>query len=663
MCAAFRSALLREISRAATRGFGSGVSLSRVKLWCQDLQRLRAWEAAARLVLRGWGPFRMRPAAQDVKIGYFGKAARQKADVGAALPATTASTVPPGPSIAARAAPCRGRVELNTLTTNRAQSTAVRSILLAGAAAFAFALASSLISAAETPGADELQPSSSAAYPFEEEVPPIGDNNTLTEVQIRYCLAQIIRIEAMRPLLNRYRPEQVDYFNRAVADYNSRCGRYRYEGDAHEDAKTVVDANRSQIESDARDAYTKRFAAKKKPAVASKPATTPTPQAKVEPQVSAPAPAVAEAPALVGQPAGAAPPRGEAKGTEPSKPTPAPPPQVERQVVAPSPPATAPRPAEVSQAAAAPPTSEARGTEPSKTLPALPQPQVEQQAAAPSPPAAVSRSAQVSQAAAAVPAGREAKAAEPSPAAPVTQTQEAGQPPSRFTPAVKPRAPPSDLSAGATPPEGGTKPTEPSKPAPAATQPTAEQQPAAQARAPEAAQAAGAAPSGGEAKAAEPSAPPAAEAPQPEKEQQAAQPPSAGVQPAPLPAGQSPAAAPPTPPTLARAETKPDSNTEAVLARFTDAVQRTGSQVLDERYYPAAARDKGWEGASQIEVRFAAGGFIQSIRLADSSGHPPLDDTALDIARNIRFPDEPDELHSREFVVRFPIVFRLQKLQ
>jgi len=192
---------------------------------------------------------------------------------------------------------------------------------------------------------------------------------------------------------------------------------------------------------------------------------------------------------------------------------------------------------------------------------------------------------------------------------------------------------------------------------PAPSQTTAEQQAVTQAPPPQAAGAPGPLPSGTETKATEPTSPPAAV---PTQTGHAVTQPPAAAQPAAGPTGPPPAA-PPT--TLALAETKPERSAEAVLARFTEDVQRAGSQVLDERYYPAAARDKGWEGTSQIEVRFAAGGFIQSIRLAQSSGHPPLDDTALDIARNIRFPDEPAELQSREFTVRFPVVFRLQKSQ
>ena len=58
------------------------------------------------------------------------------------------------------------------------------------------------------------------------------------------------------------------------------------------------------------------------------------------------------------------------------------------------------------------------------------------------------------------------------------------------------------------------------------------------------------------------------------------------------------------------------------------------------------------------EVRYAAGGFIQSIVIAESSGSPALDEQALAVARMSRLPKAPEELSGQAFAVRFPIVFR-----
>ena len=104
--------------------------------------------------------------------------------------------------------------------------------------------------------------------------------------------------------------------------------------------------------------------------------------------------------------------------------------------------------------------------------------------------------------------------------------------------------------------------------------------------------------------------------------------------------------------------TKPDAALNAALDRFVREVRRASWQIIDQRDYPEGARDKGWEGIAQIDVHFAAGGYIKSIILGESSGYPLLDDRALSIARSLRFPVVPAELQSREFAVRFPIAFR-----
>src|SRR5207344_2287505 len=112
---------------------------------------------------------------------------------------------------------------------------------------------------AANPTAAELESHSRAASPFDEEVAPLGAGGPLSDPQLRYCLAQIIRIDAVRPILNRYKHDQVDYFNALVADFNSRCGHFSYEKGALEGAKQVVEGSRPQIENAARDAYRARF--------------------------------------------------------------------------------------------------------------------------------------------------------------------------------------------------------------------------------------------------------------------------------------------------------------------------------------------------------------------------------------------------------------------
>jgi TonB family protein len=112
-------------------------------------------------------------------------------------------------------------------------------------------------------------------------------------------------------------------------------------------------------------------------------------------------------------------------------------------------------------------------------------------------------------------------------------------------------------------------------------------------------------------------------------------------------------AAPPT--------TTPSSKDPA-LAKFARDIQRAGTRVIDRRNHPAlASMGKNWSGKTQIEVQFAAGGYISRIVLAESCGHAPLDEKALELARTIVFPLVPKALSTREFSVRFPIEFRSGK--
>lgn len=55
-----------------------------------------------------------------------------------------------------------------------------------------------------------------------------GPQRILGPSEIRYCLAEDIRIEAMRPLARS--PDEIDTFNGFISDFNARCGEYRYRG-------------------------------------------------------------------------------------------------------------------------------------------------------------------------------------------------------------------------------------------------------------------------------------------------------------------------------------------------------------------------------------------------------------------------------------------------
>jgi hypothetical protein len=86
-----------------------------------------------------------------------------------------------------------------------------------------------------------------------EERPPVGYGLEHSVGQIRYCLAEKIRISAAEPVVNSYNSAQVDRFNAMVSDYNSRCGQYRYLDSSMSLARSEVEAHRAELEKAGRD--------------------------------------------------------------------------------------------------------------------------------------------------------------------------------------------------------------------------------------------------------------------------------------------------------------------------------------------------------------------------------------------------------------------------
>lgn len=85
-----------------------------------------------------------------------------------------------------------------------------------------------------------------------EEMPPVGRDHVLGAAQIRYCLAEDIRMEAAKDSLNSYADSDVDQFNAMVADYNSRCGAFRYRSSALESARSDIEPFRFELAAEGR---------------------------------------------------------------------------------------------------------------------------------------------------------------------------------------------------------------------------------------------------------------------------------------------------------------------------------------------------------------------------------------------------------------------------
>jgi hypothetical protein len=512
-------------------------------------------------------------------------------------------------------------------------------------------------------------PEPDAASEADEVLPPVATGEVLSERQIRWCLAEKRRIDAVRPVLDRFDRDEVRRFNERVANLNARCSSYRYFGSARQDAAAWVEAEGPRLEREAREAHVLAQQAKGSRAASS--GRRPAPAKSVESHApSAAAPASAPAVAAASNPP---PPHGAPSGAPPAAEPKPPAPAVHEGVTASS---TAPLgrdgPGPAAAAAASPRAPELPAAQPSSAR--TPAPPAQPGAAAP---AAVPGPSAVPGAAASGSSGKPASAASGSSATPGSAAwgssampgAAAGTAPAAAaqadaaTPAA-PLAKASPAAAAATPPAAAARPG-----AATAIAPVPPASPAA---------AAAAAPPSPE----PPATPPVA--PAPAVSDAAASPHAGGapVQPAEQ-ASAAPAVAPPpassdraTPIPFqagarvmesargsihaAKAEVppapSPGGDRDAALARLTQEVREAASMVLPRP-------DDGQPGdvTAQLEVRYAAAGFINSIGLAQSSGSPFLDEEALSRARALSLPGAPEVLRGQEFAVRFPVVFRARR--
>lgn len=80
-----------------------------------------------------------------------------------------------------------------------------------------------------------------------ETMPTVGQNNVLGASEIRYCLSEKIRMDAIETAINKYSDNEINKFNAAVADYNSRCGSFRYRETTFSSVSRSVELNRSSL--------------------------------------------------------------------------------------------------------------------------------------------------------------------------------------------------------------------------------------------------------------------------------------------------------------------------------------------------------------------------------------------------------------------------------
>ncbi len=144
-----------------------------------------------------------------------------------------------------------------------------------------------------------------------------------------------------------------------------------------------------------------------------------------------------------------------------------------------------------------------------------------------------------------------------------------------------------------------------------------------------------------------------ASAPAPVPEPAPVAPPAPAPEPAPAPVAMAPqlAVAPP-----------PPAPPPAIDPRLrSDYAQRISAAAERYKVYPRVAIDNNWRGEVAVVMAIAADGRIASLRVARSSGHPVLDDQALEMfARAKPEVRMPAALRGRAFELELRAVFRLE---
>ena len=90
---------------------------------------------------------------------------------------------------------------------------------------------------------------------LDEAKPLPGTNNVLTTSQIRYCLAEDIRLGAAKDVVSPYVDTEVDRFNAMVTDYNIRCGEFRYREGTLQRARSDVERHRMSLQAEGRSRF------------------------------------------------------------------------------------------------------------------------------------------------------------------------------------------------------------------------------------------------------------------------------------------------------------------------------------------------------------------------------------------------------------------------
>jgi protein TonB len=96
----------------------------------------------------------------------------------------------------------------------------------------------------------------------------------------------------------------------------------------------------------------------------------------------------------------------------------------------------------------------------------------------------------------------------------------------------------------------------------------------------------------------------------------------------------------------------------AAIERFAREISKQFD--VSERDYPRLARDRRWQGTTQLLLNIKSDGKLGEVSVATSSGYDILDRRALELLNKVKLPALPPEIQSRAFAVRVPVRFALR---
>ncbi|WP_421998065.1 hypothetical protein [Roseovarius confluentis] len=100
------------------------------------------------------------------------------------------------------------------------------------------------------PPSNNQTSTTSNSFASSESQPPVGKGLSLNKPQVRYCVFQGERLDAMRVMVNT--DNQIRAFNELIDDFNSRCSNYRYTSGVLSSIRREAQSKTSEFTNDAK---------------------------------------------------------------------------------------------------------------------------------------------------------------------------------------------------------------------------------------------------------------------------------------------------------------------------------------------------------------------------------------------------------------------------